>query len=71
MTAGHCRLRSAACDSGVPTAGSGSQHVAGEKLGRLVYGMEREPAYVAGILERLSKMGLSPVLETIDQPTIS
>jgi DNA modification methylase len=54
-----------------PFSGSGSQHVAGEKLGRLVYGMEKEPAYVAGILERLSKMGLAPVLEAAAQPAIS
>ena len=45
-----------------PFAGSGSQHVAGEKLGRLVYGLEIQPQYVAGILERLAGMGLEPKL---------
>lgn len=54
-----------------PFSGSGAQHAAGEKLGRLVYGMEKEPAYVAGILERLSKMGLKVMLEMVDQPAVS
>lgn len=46
-----------------PFAGSGSQLVAGEQTGRLVYGMELQPVYVAVILERLSGMGLVPVLD--------
>ena len=45
-----------------PFAGSGSQHVAGEKLGRLVFGLELMPEFVAAILERLSGMGLEPRL---------
>ena len=45
-----------------PFAGSGSQHVAGEQTGRLVYGLELQPQYVAVILERLSGMGLAPRL---------
>lgn len=45
-----------------PFAGSGSQHVAGEQTGRLVYGLELQPQYVAVILERLSGMGLTPRL---------
>jgi DNA modification methylase len=40
-----------------PFSGSGSQLVAGEKLGRLVYGIEISPYFVAGILERISGMG--------------
>jgi DNA modification methylase len=45
-----------------PFSGSGSQHVAGERLGRLVYGLELQPQYVAVILERLAGMGLEPHL---------
>jgi DNA modification methylase len=45
-----------------PFAGSGSQHVAGEQLGRLVYGLELQPVFVAVILERLAGMGLEPQL---------
>jgi DNA modification methylase len=45
-----------------PFSGSGSQHVAGEQTGRLVYGLELQPVYVAVILERLSGMGLEPRL---------
>ncbi|MCL5942762.1 MAG: DNA methylase [Actinobacteria bacterium] len=45
-----------------PFAGSGSQHVAGEQTGRLVYGLEIEPRYVAVILERMRGMGLEPRL---------
>ena len=45
-----------------PFSGSGSQHVAGERLGRLVYGLELQPQYVAVILERLAGMGLQPRL---------
>jgi DNA modification methylase len=43
-----------------PFAGSGSQFVAGEQAGRLVYGLEIEPGFVAVILERLAGMGLTP-----------
>ncbi len=45
-----------------PFSGSGSQHVAGEMTGRLVYGMEIAPEFVAVILERLAGMGLEPHL---------
>src|SRR5690606_30326027 len=45
-----------------PFAGSGSQHGAGEQTGRLVYGLELQPQYMAVILERLSGMGLAPRL---------
>ena len=40
-----------------PFAGSGSEHVAGEKLGRLVYGIEISEYFAAGILERMSGLG--------------
>jgi hypothetical protein len=33
-------------------------------LGRLVYGLELQPQFVAAILERLSLMGLEPQLVT-------
>jgi len=45
-----------------PFAGSGSQFVAGEQLGRLVYGLELQPEFVAVILERLAGLGLEPYL---------
>lgn len=45
-----------------PFSGSGSQQVAGEQTGRLVYGMELQPEFVAVILERLAGMGLEPAL---------
>ena len=45
-----------------PFTGSGSQQVAGEQLGRLVYGIEISPAFVAVTLERLAGMGLDPQL---------
>ena len=45
-----------------PFAGSGAQFAAGEQNGRLVYGMELEPKYIAVALERLSGLGLSPRL---------
>lgn len=43
-------------------SGSGSQFVAGEQTGRLVYGIEIEPKYIAVILERLVGLGLEPRL---------
>ena len=43
-----------------PFSGSGSQLLAGEKAGRLVYAMEKQPAFVAVALERLESMGLTP-----------
>lgn len=45
-----------------PFLGSGTTMVAAEQLGRVCYGMEIEPKYVAVALERLSQMGLTPRL---------
>ena len=45
-----------------PFLGSGTTIVACEQLGRIGYGMEIEPKYVAVTLERLSQMGLEPEL---------
>lgn len=50
-----------------PFAGSGSQFVAGEQMGRLVYGIELQPEFVAVILERLAGMGLEPQLLHIQE----
>jgi len=44
------------CD---PFLGSGTTLVACEQLGRVGYGMEIEPAYVAVSLQRLHDMGLT------------
>lgn len=44
--------------------GSGTTLVAAEQLGRLCYGCELAPKYVAVCLERLSQMGLSPRRES-------
>ena len=46
-----------------PFLGSGTTMVAAEQLGRLCYGLEIAPAYVAVILERLTDLGLTPRLE--------
>ena len=43
-----------------PFLGSGTTMVAAEQLGRLCYGVEIEPKYVAVALERLAGMGLEP-----------
>ncbi len=45
-----------------PFLGSGTTMVAAEQLGRVCYGMEIDPAYVAVALERLAGMGLEPRL---------
>jgi DNA modification methylase len=45
-----------------PFSGSGSQLVAAEQTGRLCYGIEIEPTFVAVALERLAGMGLEPRL---------
>jgi hypothetical protein len=45
-----------------PFLGSGTTICAAEQLGRVCYGLELEPKYVAVILERLSEMGLKPGL---------
>ena len=42
--------------------GSGTTMVAAEQLGRICYGMEIEPKYVAVTLERMTGMGLEPKL---------
>lgn len=47
-----------------PFAGSGSTIVAAHQLGRVGYGCEFDPAYVAVTLERLSMLGLKPQLVT-------
>jgi site-specific DNA-methyltransferase (adenine-specific) len=43
--------------------GSGTTVVAAQQHGRIGYGMEIEPKYVAVALERLAKLGLTPRLE--------
>jgi DNA modification methylase len=45
-----------------PFAGSGSTIVAAHQLGRVGYGCEIDPAYLAVELERLSRLGLKPEL---------
>jgi len=45
-----------------PFIGSGTTGVAAELEGRICYGMELSPAYVGLTLQRLSDMGLAPVL---------
>lgn len=46
-----------------PFLGSGTTVAAAEALGRIAFGIEISPAYVAVILERLTAMGLEPRLE--------
>jgi DNA modification methylase len=45
-----------------PFCGSGSTLVAAHQLGRIGYGVEIDPGYVAVILERLSALELKPEL---------
>ena len=45
-----------------PFLGSGTTMVAAQATGRVCYGMEIEPKYVAVALERMSEMGLTPKL---------
>ena len=45
-----------------PFLGSGTVTIAAEQLGRICYGMEIEPKYIAVTLERLASMGLEPKL---------
>ena len=49
---------------GEPFAGSGSQFVAAEQLGRVCAGMEIDPVHVAMILERMAEMGVEGRLLT-------
>lgn len=46
-----------------PYAGTGTVLAEAERCGRTGYGIERNPAYCAVILDRLSRMGLEPKLE--------
>ena len=45
-----------------PFCGSGSTLLAAHQLGRIGYGVEVNPGYVAVTLERLSLLGLKPAL---------
>ena len=45
-----------------PFCGSGSTIVAAQQLGRIGFGREIDPAYVAVELERLTMLGLKPEL---------
>jgi DNA modification methylase len=47
-----------------PFSGSGTTLVAAEQTGRVCYGMEIAPEYVAVTLQRCADMGLTPVLES-------
>jgi DNA modification methylase len=55
----HVREGGVLCDA---FAGSGWTFCAAEQTGRVCYGMEIDPTYIAVILERLSDMGLKPKL---------
>ena len=46
-----------------PFLGTAPTMVAAEQFGRLCYGLELEPKYVAVILQRMADMGLTPQLE--------
>jgi DNA modification methylase len=46
-----------------PFSGSGTTLIAAEGAGRVGRGIELDPKFVAVALERLSAMGLEPVLE--------
>ena len=45
-----------------PFCGSGSTLLAAHQLGRIGYGIEIDPGYIAVALERLSTLGLEPKL---------
>ncbi len=51
-----------------PFLGSGSTLIAAEQLGRVCYGMEISPAYVAVILQRCKDVGLKPILTGAKKP---
>ena len=58
-----------ACWDGIvyePFLGAGTTMVAAEQLGRLCYGIEIAPQYVAVILERMTDLGLEPIPETAE-----
>ena len=55
-------IRNHAGDVYDPFLGFGTTMVAAEQLGRICYGMEIEPKYVAVTLERMAGMGLNPKL---------
>jgi DNA modification methylase len=57
MITNSCRLNELVYD---PFCGSGSTIVAAHQLGRVGYGCEVDPGYVAVTLERLSMLGLKP-----------
>jgi DNA modification methylase len=46
-----------------PFAGSGTQLVAAQQIGRRCYAIEKSPAFVAVALERMAALGLKPELE--------
>lgn len=50
-------------------AGTGAQIVAAERSGATCYAMEYEPMYVATILDRLAKMGVTPQLASGKSPS--
>jgi DNA modification methylase len=52
-----------------PFAGSGSTLLAAHQLGRVAFGVEIDPAYVAVELERLSLLGLRPEVSSNDATT--
>jgi DNA modification methylase len=54
-----------------PFAGSGTQLVAAESLGRVCYAMELSPPFVAVALERLEAMGLKPRLQKEEGTDVS
>jgi len=65
LIARHLRNSSQQGDIGYePFTGSGSTFVAAERMGRLCYGAELDPCYVAVALQRLADMGLKPEKET-------
>lgn len=45
-----------------PFLGSGTTMVAAEQLGRICWGCDTDPAYIAVALERLAGLGLEPRL---------
>jgi site-specific DNA-methyltransferase (adenine-specific) len=46
--------------------GSGTTMVSAHNLGKRAFGIELSPAYVAATLERLSNLGLQPILSDLD-----